>query len=70
VGKSAKQQLPSLYQVYNPMPFDGARDMEMEPVSSMRDAEYGAGQTHTHESSRNRFLNGSQIKCFELPYAF
>ena len=33
--------LPQLYQVYIPMPYDGARDLEVELASVLRDAGYG-----------------------------
>jgi hypothetical protein len=36
--------LPSLYEVYNPMPYDGARDMEVELGISLREAGYGVWQ--------------------------
>jgi len=34
--------LPSLYEVYNPMPYDGARDMEVDLAISLHEAGYGA----------------------------
>jgi len=36
--------LPDLYEVYNPMPYDGARDMEVELAIALRDAGYGVWQ--------------------------
>ncbi|RQP24378.1 hypothetical protein [Piscinibacter terrae] len=36
--------LPPLYEVYNPMPYDGARDMEVELAIGLREAGYGVWQ--------------------------
>jgi hypothetical protein len=36
--------LPELYAVYNPMPYDGARDMEVELAIGLREAGYGVWQ--------------------------
>jgi hypothetical protein len=36
--------LPQLYEVYNPMPYDGARDMEIELAIGLREAGYGVWQ--------------------------
>jgi hypothetical protein len=36
--------LPRLYEVYNPMPYDGARDMEVELAIGLREAGYGVWQ--------------------------
>ena len=36
--------LPNLYEVYNPMPYDGARDMEIELAIGLREAGYGVWQ--------------------------
>ena len=36
--------LPRLYEVYNPMPYDGACDMEIELAIGLRDAGYGVWQ--------------------------
>ena len=36
--------LPSLYDMYNPMPYDGARDMEVELAISLREAGIGVWQ--------------------------
>ena len=36
--------LPQLYEVYNPMPYDGARDMEVELAISLRARGFGVWQ--------------------------
>ena len=36
--------LPRLYEMYNPMPYDGARDMEVELGIALREAGYGVWQ--------------------------
>lgn len=36
--------LPELYEMYNPMPYDGARDMEVELAIGLREAGYGVWQ--------------------------
>lgn len=36
--------LPDLYEAYNPMPYDGARDMEVELAIGLREAGYGVWQ--------------------------
>ncbi len=36
--------LPRLYEVYNPMPYEGARDMEVELAIGLREAGYGVWQ--------------------------
>jgi hypothetical protein len=36
--------LPRLYEVYNPMPYDGARDMEVELAIALRSKGYGVWQ--------------------------
>ena len=36
--------LPSLYTAYNPMPYDGARDMEVELAIALREKGYGVWQ--------------------------
>ncbi len=33
--------LPQLHEMYNPMPYDGAREMEVELAISLREAGYG-----------------------------
>jgi hypothetical protein len=38
------QLLPRLYEMYNPMPYDGARDMEVELAIGLRDKGYGVWQ--------------------------
>ena len=36
--------LPALYEVYNPMPYDAARDMEVELGIALREQGYGVWQ--------------------------
>jgi hypothetical protein len=36
--------LPALYEAYNPMPYDGAREMEVELAIDLREAGYGVWQ--------------------------
>ena len=36
--------LPALYAVYNPLPYDGAREMEVELAIGLREAGYGVWQ--------------------------
>ena len=36
--------LPELYEIYNPMPYEGAHDMEVELAIGLRDAGYGVWQ--------------------------
>ena len=36
--------VPALYEAYNPMPYDGARDMEVELAIALREAGYGVWQ--------------------------
>ena len=36
--------LPALYAVYNPMPYDAAREMEVELAIGLREAGYGVWQ--------------------------
>ncbi|VXC79329.1 conserved hypothetical protein [Burkholderia sp. 8Y] len=36
--------VPHLYEMYNPMPYDGARDMEVELAIGLREAGYGVWQ--------------------------
>jgi len=36
--------LPDLYECYNPMPYDGARDMEVELAIGLREDGYGVWQ--------------------------
>ena len=44
VKKFGLRLLPELYEVYNPMPYDGARDMEVELAIGLREAGYGVWQ--------------------------
>ena len=43
-GQFGLRLLPELYEVYNPMPYDGARDMEVELAIGLREAGYGVWQ--------------------------
>ena len=44
-GKLYGQRLlPELYEFYNPMPYDAARDMEVELAIALREAGYGVWQ--------------------------
>ncbi len=36
--------LPHLYEMYNPMPYEGAREMEVELAIALREAGYGVWQ--------------------------
>jgi hypothetical protein len=36
--------IPELYEMYNPMPYDGARDMEVELAIGLREAGYAVWQ--------------------------
>lgn len=36
--------LPALYEPYNPMPYDGAREMEVELAVALRESGYGVWQ--------------------------
>jgi hypothetical protein len=36
--------MPELYEVFNPMPYDGARDMEVELAIGLREAGYAVWQ--------------------------
>ena len=36
--------LPALYEVYNPMPYEGAREMEVELAIGLREAGHGVWQ--------------------------
>ena len=38
------QLLPALYEVYNPMPYEAAREMEVELAIALREAGYGVWQ--------------------------
>ena len=44
VEKYGVRLLPQLYQAYNPMPYDGARDMEVELAIALREQGYGVWQ--------------------------
>jgi len=44
VQKFGLRLLPELYEVYNPMPYDGARDMEVELAIGLRETGYGVWQ--------------------------
>ena len=44
VQKFGLRLLPELYEVYNPMPYDGARDMEVELAIGRREEGYGVWQ--------------------------
>ena len=44
VFKYGLRLLPALYAVYNPMPYEGARDMEVELGIALRAAGYGVWQ--------------------------
>jgi hypothetical protein len=44
VFKYGLRLLPALYQVYNPMPYEAAREMEVELAIGLREAGYGVWQ--------------------------
>ena len=44
VRKFGLRLLPALYAMYNPMPYEGARDMEVELGIALREAGYGVWQ--------------------------
>ncbi|MDF3035593.1 MAG: hypothetical protein K0S28_867 [Paucimonas sp.] len=44
VQKYGLRLLPQLYEMYNPMPYNGARDMEVELGIGLREAGYGVWQ--------------------------
>jgi hypothetical protein len=44
VQKFGLRLLPDLYEIYNPMPYDGAREMEVELAVALREAGYGVWQ--------------------------
>jgi hypothetical protein len=44
VQKYGQRLLPELYECYNPMPYDAARDMEVELAIALREAGYGVWQ--------------------------
>ncbi len=44
VLKYGVRLVPELYEVYNPMPYEAARDMEVELAIGLREAGYGVWQ--------------------------
>jgi hypothetical protein len=44
VLKYGVRLLPELYECYNPMPYDAARDMEVELAIGLREAGYAVWQ--------------------------
>lgn len=44
VEKYGVRLLPLLYEIYNPMPYDGACEMEVELAVSLREQGYGVWQ--------------------------
>lgn len=44
VTRYGQRLLPELYEVYNPMPYEAARDMEVELAIGLREAGYGVWQ--------------------------
>lgn len=44
VQKFGLRLLPELYEIYNPMPYDGARDMEVELAIGLQEEGYGVWQ--------------------------
>jgi hypothetical protein len=44
VQKYGLRLLPALYDCYNPMPYEGARDMEVELAIALREQGYGVWQ--------------------------
>ncbi len=44
VRKYGLRLLPKLYDCYNPMPYEGARDMEVELAIALREQGYGVWQ--------------------------
>ena len=44
VKKYGVRLLPALYQAYNPMPYDAARDMEVELAIALREQGFGVWQ--------------------------
>jgi hypothetical protein len=44
VQRYGERLLPHLYACYNPMPYQGARDMEVELAIALREAGYGVWQ--------------------------
>ena len=44
VQRYGQRLLPSLYEVYNPMPYEGAQEMEVELGIALREEGYGVWQ--------------------------
>jgi hypothetical protein len=44
VRRYGLQLMPQLYEVYNPMPYEGAREMEVELAVSLREQGFGVWQ--------------------------
>ena len=44
VQKYGLRLLPELYEIYNPMPYDAARDLEVELAIDFRESGYGVWQ--------------------------
>ena len=44
VTRYGERLLPELYACYNPMPYDAARDMEVELANALREKGYGVWQ--------------------------
>ena len=44
VQKYGLRLMPELYEIYNPMPYDGARDMEVELAIGLKEKGYGVWQ--------------------------
>jgi len=44
VFRYGERLVPELYEVYNPMPYDAARDMEVELAIALREAGHGIWQ--------------------------
>lgn len=44
VQQYGERLLPALYEVYNPMPYEAAREMEVELAIGLREAGYGVWQ--------------------------
>ena len=45
VQRYGERLLPKLYECYNPMPYEGAREMEVELAIALREAGYGVWQS-------------------------
>jgi hypothetical protein len=44
VERYGERLMPALYEFYNPMPYDAARDMEIELAESLREQGYAVWQ--------------------------